>query len=306
VLPSGPLPPAAADPLQPGNGTLFGAWVQPPNGFTDADQQDAIRSFEHMIGRKLAIDGLYTSWTQAMPLVLARWDLHDGRVPMISWGEVSSAAVLAGTYDQHIRQAAEQLKSLHGPVLLRFFPEMDNPGHVAKLAGSPATFIASWQHIYKIFQSVGATNVQWVWCPTSIGYFSGAAQRFYPGQAYVNWIGADGYNWAPVRPGANWRSFAEIFSAFYDWSERQGKPLLVGEFGTDEGSAGAKARWFQQAGEQLEDLFPRIKAVVYFNSSHANFGYQFDWRVNSSPSALAAFRAVVNEPYFSGLSHKAK
>ncbi len=295
---SRPLPPAGQDSLLPGTGVLLGAWVQPAAGLTDASQESAISAFERMIGRKLAIDSLYVGWGDPMPLALARWDLRGGRIPIISWGDVSSARVVAGTYDRQIRKQAAQLKSLHGPVLLRFFPEMNN-GFVTSAAGTAATFIAAWRHVYKIFVTAGATNVQWVWCPTSIGFSTGVAQHFYPGEAYVNWIGADGFNWAPGRPGAHWRSFAAIFSAFYDWADRQGRPLLVGEFGTAEGSSRAKANWFRQAGQQLQVLFPRIRAVVYFNSIHENFGYQFDWTVNSSPSALAAFRAIVHNRYFS-------
>ncbi len=292
------LPAAGTSTLLPAAGVLFGAWVQPVNGFTDAGQESSITAFERLTGRKLAIDSLYTQWSEPMPLTLASWDLDGGRVPMISWGPVNSAQVAAGAFDQQIRWQAAQLKSLHGPVLLRYFPEMNN-SFVATNAGSPDQFIAAWRHVFKIFKTVGATNVQWVWCPTSIGFATGAAERFYPGEAYVNWIGADGYNWAPGLPSARWRSFAAIFSAFYRWADRQGRPLLVAEFGTDEGTPGAKATWFRLAGQQLQTLFPRIRAVVYFNSAHQNFGVIFNWMVDSSPSALAAFRAVVRNAYFS-------
>jgi Glycosyl hydrolase family 26 len=298
-LPSGPLPPPPQNPLLTGLGVLFGAWVQPSDyNFTDASQESAISSLEQSIGRKLAIDNLYVPWGAAMPVALARWDMRGGRVPMVSWSAVSSRAVLAGTYDAAIKKAARQLKSLHGPVLLRYYAEMDN-GFAGNTVGSPQLYIQAWRHTYQLFQSVGATNVQWVWCPTSVGFVTGKAERFYPGESYVNWIGADGYNWAPTRPGDRWRSFSEIFSGFYQWAAHQDKPLLVAEFGTDEGGPGAKASWFRQAGQQLQQDFPRIKAVVYFNSQHKNFGLMFDWKIDSSPSSLAAFRALVNEPYFS-------
>jgi hypothetical protein len=287
-----------ADSLLPPRGVLFGAAVQPTDGFSTADREAATTAFERTIGRRLAIVSLYMRWPDPMPVALAAWDLRGRRIPMISWDGISSAEVIAGLYDSQLRHAAEQLESLHGPVLLRYMPEM-NDASVAKFAGSPATFIAAWRHVYGIFRNAGASNVQWVWCPTSLGFAGGGAQAFYPGENYVNWIGADGYNWAPGLPGARWRSFAAIFNAFYLWADGQPKPLLIGEFGTCEGLRGAKARWFSQAGGELHMLFPRIRAVVYFSSVGMDFGLRFDWRADSSQSALAAFRALVRDPYLS-------
>ena len=33
-------------------------------------------------------------------------------------------------------------------------------------------------------------------------------------------------------------------------------------------------------------------------SEHPDFGKSFDWRITTSPSSLAAFRAFANDPYF--------
>jgi Glycosyl hydrolase family 26 len=294
--PAGPLPPMTADSLIPARGALLGAWVKPTAGFTDSGQEAGILSFEHAVGRKLAINSLYTTWSDPMPAALASWDLRGGRVPMITWAGASSAVIASGADDAQIRAAALGLKAVGGPVLLRYFPEMDY-SFQAKTAGTPAQYIAAWRHLHDIFASVGAANVHWVWCPSAIGFATGSAQRFYPGDSYVDWIGADGYNWAPELKGTTWRSFATIFSAFYQWGEHEAKPLLVGEFGAVEGKPGEKAEWLRQVGQELSAQFPRIKAIIYFNSIHENFGLQFDWKVTSSPSALAGFRALAMDPY---------
>ena len=295
--PSRPLPPLAYDSLVPARGDLFGASVEPTT-YTVSGQESAFASFEDTIGRKLAIDQLYTSWNAPMPVALAGWDLRNGTIPMISWKGASSAQILAGTYNTQLRSQALQLKSLRGPVMLRYFAEMNNSFDAAA-TGPPAEFVAAWRYIHGIFASAGATNVHWVWSPTSIGFATGDAQRFYPGDAYVNWIGADGYNWAPVLPQSTWRSFSEIFSAFYQWGEHTGKPMLIGEFGVLEGKPGAKAAWYRQADQQLRTQFPLIRAVVYFNSDHKVFNLWFNVKVTTSASALAAFRAFARDPYFS-------
>ena len=297
AVPAGPLPPIPANPLVPKDGDLLGAWVQPTGGFAAASVEASIRSFEHTIGRKLAIDSLYAAFSQPIPLTVARWDLRGGRLPMISWGAVSTTAVASGRYDRKIRAVATELKSLHGPVLLRFFPEMTN-GYVRKQAVSGAAYVAAWRHVFRIFKAAGASNVQWVWCPTTQGFRNGVIGAYYPGDAYVNWIAADGYNWGTSMPGSTWRSFTQTFTDFYRWAEHRPKPLMIAEFGSAEGPAGAKGTWLRQAASALQASFPRIKAVVYFNSVHPNFGYVFNWTVTSSRSALAGFRALAQAPYF--------
>jgi hypothetical protein len=295
--PPAPGPVYPAQSLAPARGALLGAWVQ-TTGFSGSDaEESAVLSFERTIGRNLAINNIYVPWKAAMPLAVARWDLRRGSIPMISWSAAPTGQITAGDDDALIRARAIQLKDLGGPVLLRWFWEMDLPQSHAD-AVSPASYIAAWRHIHEIFASVGATNVRWVWCPQASGFAKGTAQAYYPGKAYVDWIGADGYNWAPELAHAQWRSFEQIFSAFYRWGLATGKPMLVGEFGTVEGSPGAKAAWFTQAGRAIRTAFPAMRAVVYFESDHENFGDFFDWRVTSSQSSLTAFRAFAREPYF--------
>ena len=212
---------------------------------------------------------------------------------MISWAGTNTNDIAAGDFDQQIVSNAEELKALGQPVMLRWFAEMDGTNNLAN-AVSPASFIKAWRHIHDLFATVGATNVVWVWCPNAAGFVTGRAQQFYPGSAYVDWACADGYNWAPQLPTRTWTSFGSIFSSFYSWGVASHKPLMIGEFGVLEGSPGEKAAWLSQAAHEIRVFFPAIRAVVYFDSDDEGF----DWRVTTSPSALAAFRAFATEPYF--------
>lgn len=290
-----PVFPAAS--LAPARGALFGASVQATGSSGDAEQA-AVVAFERVIGRTLAINSLYAPWTGPMPSAIARWDLARGTLPMITWGSAPAGRIAAGAYDSTIRAQALRLKKLRAPVLLRWFAEM-NLGMNRAYAVSPATFVTAWRRIHVIFSRSGAANVRWVWCPNDSGFAQGTAQAYYPGNAYVDWICADGFNWAPGLPGASWTSFSQIFWPFYRWGGSLGKPMLIGEFGTLEGTPGAKAAWFSQADRALRTQFPAVRAVVYFESNHQNFGRFFNWRVTTSQSALAAFRAFAHDPYFS-------
>jgi len=207
---AGAVPHYPARSLAPPQGALFGAWAQPVNLSVVNPKESAVASFERTIGRKLAIDSLYTLWAAPMPVeyAAAQWDLRHGTIPMISWAAARTDLIAAGRYDSLIRARALELKSLHGPVLLRWFSEM-TLGSNRRYAVSPASYIAAWRHMHAIFVAAGATNVRWVWCPSIKAFAQGDAQAYYPGQSYVDWVGADGYNWASdVLP---WRSFAQIF-----------------------------------------------------------------------------------------------
>ncbi len=282
--------------LAPAHGALFGATVQPTSSFTDAGQEAAVTSFDRKIGRTIAIQEFYIGWGAAMPLALMSWDRQHGILPMISLAGVRTSKVSAGDYDAWIRSTASHLAATHAPVMLRWFPEMQLAKNKA-LAESPHSFVAAWRHMHKIFGKARAGNVRWVWCPSADGFASGAAQRFYPGKSYVDWVCADGYNWAPERH-VPWRSFAQIFGTFYRWGLSARKPLLIGEYGVLEGKRGAKGAWFRQAAKQIRSEFPAIRGLVYFNADSPDFGLHFNWTVTSSPSALAGFRAFATDRYF--------
>ncbi len=191
-----------------------------------------------------------------------------------------------------IRARADAVKSFGEPVFLRPMWEMD--GDWTKTwVKSPASFIAAWRRIHGIFRSRGATNATFVWCPTAWGFATGKAQSYYPGNEYVDWVCSDPYNWAPGRPGAEWRSLAQAAQPFYDWGLATGKPLMLGEYGCQERTSGEKAAWFNQARADLKSRFPAIRALVYFDSFTA-----YDWRVDTSSSSLSAFRAMSADPYF--------
>lgn len=279
--------------LAPEQGTLLGAWVAPDWSKPGAAQK-AVVGFERRIGRKLAIDQHFYPWSKPYPTWRERADLDAGRIPLISWNGTDTTRIAAGAEDDLIRARAAAVHDLGRPILLRWFWEMD--GHDAAVwVPSPASFVAAWRHIHELFAAAGATNVIWAWCPNAAAFTSGKAPPYYPGDAYVDWICADGYNWAPGRPGDSWQSFADIFADFYAWAAPRGKPLMVAEFGAQERAPGEKARWIADAQRAVKERFPRIAALVYFNEDRDGY----DWRVETSPSAEAAFRDLARDPYFS-------
>jgi hypothetical protein len=297
AAPAPAAPPAPGGPSAPsappaGAGALFGAHLQPPSRDVEAQKQDALR-LEASLGRALDIDHNFYPWDVEFPTWREAWDLENGRIPMISWNGDLTLGIAAGAQDGLIAQRADAVRALGRPVFIRWMWEMDG---ARKQDDSlvPQSYVLAWRHIHDVFQSRGATNVEWVWCPNAFAFEAGAdGPSYYPGDGYVDWICADGYNWNPGRVKAPWRSFSDIYSAFYTWGRAQGKPMMVGEFGVQERGPGEKAAWLADARQAVKTRFPAIGAVVYFDAEAL-----YDWRVDTSDSALAAFRDWARDPYF--------
>ena len=280
-------------------GTLFGAYVQPQGGWSQAHVKASITKLESDLGRKFDIDHTYYQWGQAFPMWQESWDLDNGRIPFLHWGGTNSNQINNGSQDVWIRARADAIKALGKKVMINYFAEMDESRHDATTV-TPAAFINAWRRIVGIFRNRGATNVEWVWCATGWGFTTGEAATYYPGDAYVDWPCADAFNWAPNRDGAAWRSFVDIFKPFYTWASPKGKPLMVAETGTAEDTiAGRKAQWITDARNTIKNTYPNIKAFVYFSSKTTD-GYDvlYDWRVTSSATSLDAYKKMGADAFF--------
>jgi hypothetical protein len=272
--------------IPPETGTWVGTYEE--SSGTQIVKKNRLFDLEELLDRKVDVDHNYTAWNEPFPGWREKWDITHGRVPFVSWAKTSTSAINSGRYDGMIRQRAAEVKQFGHPILLEWFWEMDGRRnrHIAK---SPAQFIAAWKRIHRIFDRAGVENVSWVWCPNAWGFHTGEAQKYYPGDEYVDWICANGYNWAPGRDGDQWRSFEWIFQDFYDWAAGRGKPLMIGEFGAQERKPGEKAEWIREAAQTLKTKFTEIKAVVYFNVKK-----RYDWRLATN-SARGAFKYLAKE-----------
>ena len=279
------------------SGAYLGAYVQ-PEGWSKTDQQAAVTNLESALGRKLNVDNYYYGWGVGFASWRLNWDVQNGRTPMVSWAGTDLGQIVNGSQDALIRTRADDLRTLGAPVLLRWFWEMDADKNITQIS-SPSQYITAWKRLHDIFDQQGATNVEWVWCPNAYAFSTGEAQTYYPGDAYVDWICADGYNWAPTRAGAAWSSFSNIFSSFYSWGAPKAPPLMVGETGVLERDAGEKAAWITAMANSVKTSYPEIKALLYFDAyASANFAGMYDWRLTSSASSMADIKKLGADPYF--------
>ena len=288
-------------PLSPPSGAWFGGSVNQDRNDGVNGGQAEITARETFLGRRYDIINRFYNFNVAIPTSLETWDVSMGRIPMITWGAGADTIELAnGVHDTWLRQQADRFAAFGSPIFLRYYHEMDDSGRNATVHSASA-FIAAWRHVHDIFLQEGATNVAWIWCPTSWSYVTGSPwpPNYYPGDAYVDWIASDGYNWFP-KPGTKWRSWAQIFQPFYDWAATMTKPIMIAENGAmeDPAVAGRKAAWIADSQQRMKAQYPLIQAVLYFDTQVTKSGFTFTWPVDTTQSSYTAYKAMSNDPYF--------
>ena len=220
-------------------------------------------------------------------------DFTDGRIPLINWEpfDIKFADIINGKYDKQISLQADEAKGLGKRFFLDFAAEMNEEegwgGH------NPDLYIKAYRHIHDIFVSRGATNAVWVWCPNNVDSPDApTAMQYYPGDTYVDWVGADGYNWGTSDSDHEWETFYNVFKDIYTKIAATGKPVIIGEMASDE-VGGDKAKWISEIIPTLKNQFPAIKAVVWFDVDKERH-----WQINSTQKSLDAYRNMAKDPYF--------
>jgi hypothetical protein len=285
-------------PLTPADGALFGAAVAP--GSREAPFQP-LHDLEAKLGRKLAIDRYDRPFGTAFPDGREQEDVAAGRIPMVSWGPVATGEVNRGSWDTQVRLRARGIRNLGQPVLIDWFSDAANPRNGA-VSGDASQYVAAWRRIVRIFDEEEARNVVWVWCADAADFGNGTADVWYPGDDWVDWICADGYNPRnPARPDSTARSFEEIFTPFHTWASARDKPMMVGRYGTVEDAPGDKPAWVDAARQALQGPLSGIDAVVYDSTLTPGPPPEAppdDWRMDSSEESMAAFAAMGADPWF--------
>jgi beta-mannanase len=248
-----------------------------------------------------AILNFFASWSTQFPGWFAKQANQVGAIPMITWEPNSTTldTIIAGRNDPYIRTWARAAMAAHTTIDVRFAHEMNGkwyPWGEGVNSDTPAKYVAAWRHVVKIFRAIGATNVSWVWCIAS-GGDQATLPAYFPGESYVDWVAMDGYN---RNISQDWDWFSAVFGPDYGFLTRvSSRPVMIAETASveDPALADRKASWIKAAFlYAVPTLFPRIRAVLYFDGNGSGVGSDLPW--TSSKSALAAMKAVFASPLY--------
>jgi mannan endo-1,4-beta-mannosidase len=231
-----------------------------------------------------------------------------GAIPVITWEPmyikdgkevaISHQTLLSGKYDDYILRFAGGAKASKKTVMIRFAHEMNlkryHWGTTEKEYGpeSPAIYQKMHRYVVDLFRRAGADNVLWVFCPnaesvpnTSFDPNAGwnTISRYYPGDAYIGVLGADGYNWGTTQKrqthgwDSRWMSFRDIFAKPVAELKRldtgNTKPVMIFETSTA-AVGGNKKVWIADALRDAPGL--GITGIAWFQSNK-----EIDWRIES-------------------------
>ncbi len=279
----------------------FGAFVEGMQ-----DDPSRLRAFESKIGQRARIASYYYGYGDVFPAAPERLFADGGRRKvLVSWdmGPTRFAEWSSGQHDAYLDQIAAAASTYPHTLYVRPWPEMNGDWQTFQPTadgaqphgGTYREFTQAWRYVVTYLQSRGADNLRWVFNPTADTYAETTrVKAIWPGAAYVDVLGLDGFNWGKDSSWGRWRSFRQIFQRQYRkltalhprapvWiCEVSSKEPRVND-GAPTSRAHDKASWVQKM--LANRSMPRIKALIWFNADKER-----DWRVDSSRDALRAVR----------------
>jgi beta-mannanase len=292
----------------------------PPNAWTlyEAHQGKATTYVQY---------GLGTSWPPPtfLPL-LETWARTHGSFTQFDWGTTIAGLgdILAdnSTARTNMGTMFTAMKNSLKPILFRPLWEMNGNWGAGSVINNwqvtnytAAQYVTIWRNLWKYAADVagGFTvgsgsgtstgNLSFFWCPNT--WVSGGATdptNYYPGDAYVDWLGFDGYAYT-----GTYVSPATTFDQTYNTlvALNATKPFAIGEFGVSAtiGTPG-KAAWFNDFFGTWLPAHSRVKAINYFNYTgtpsdtyiEQGTGSQTAWAAGLANSKFAA--NIVNSTTF--------
>jgi len=277
----------------------FGALIggEPYGQVGDAPENEAAWDlFERHAGKKVAILNQAQTWCSFDPGEMNKTAAR-GAIPLVTMGlgsGVTLAEVREGKQDAAIKQWAQAAKAWGHPFLFGPWWEMNGAWFAW---GRSTEFVAAWRHFHDVVVAQGATNVTWTWITNAIWSDPESNPTpYYPGNAYVDWVGIDSYNWGlnPAQPD-KWRNPDQTLTptlSIVNGLTGGGKPVAIVEEASSE-YGGNKADWIREMLTTYVPHHPEIGAYLWFNRNTKKNEAQKDWMIETSATAQQSFRKAI-------------
>ncbi len=205
--------------------------------------------------------------------------------------------IARGKQDKQIRNWANKVKTWGYPFLFRPWWEM-NGAWYPEWGRSP-DYAKAWRRFHTVASAI-APNITWTWCVNSIWAPEADIEPYWPGEAYVDWVGIDAYNHSQLN-GSPWRTPTEVFQPTIDRIREitnDTKPMVICETASSE-LGGNKAEWIDQFLGTFLPNHTNVKGFCWFNwNILESSGQRKDWPIESSIAAQEAFRSGIQNQYF--------
>jgi hypothetical protein len=250
---------------------------------------DAMAGFQSAAGRLPNLAEYYSGWAEPFKTAFAEELYRHHIVPLVQIDPTDAlvAQVAAGIYDVYLRQYADEVRDFRHPVVIGFGHEMNAWWYTWGYRHVPAaTFVKAWRHLVQVFRGEGADNVTWLWTIQADEPGTRPIQDWWPGKAYVTWVGIDGFL---SKPGESFKSvFSNTITQVHSFTNL---PVLLAET-----AVGPHAGQF--AG--IKDLFDGMATagtlgLVWFDADQDQGVYSQNWRLEGNPVAQNSFRLGIKD-----------
>jgi len=301
---------------------------------------ERIQAFENLVGKKIAWATFSQNWYNGIVYPQAQIDAvrQSGATPYVrlmprsdeiqghAEGRYNMQNIINGEFDNALKAWADAAKNDGLPLLVDFAVEPNgdwfswsgvfNGGGTTDGYGDPSypdgpeRYRDAYRHIIDIFNAEGVTNVTWFF-HFNLASLPNVAwnqpKYYYPGDAYIDWIGFSAYGAQEVTEEWAGLEFSTQLRENYGHIVEMGsqRPLAVLEFGvTDHHPHGSKSAWLSDAFSTiLSNPYVSFKAMNPWHENWENEDGTFSTiRLDSSPETLATAREWIgNERFISGL-----
>ena len=303
---------AAPTPSRAAGTILFGATPRSPGS------TNGVESFEAGIGRQLDFVRVFETWNSEFPSSFHTDMVASGRKMLvsvkpigggggwISYESIANAQPGSNVYNTMI-EWVDDVIGLDVPVWFTFSHEPEAGGSPG---GTDAEFIAAWRRFVDEFRARGADKVEFVWIMTDYAFELPPSDRrhapdWYPGDAWVDHIAADAYNWSDCRvnPVNPWRSLEDVIEPLRQFGlDHPDKGLILAEWASAEDGDGGfrKADWINDAADLFKQPgWEQFIAVAWFGVIDSTFP-GCAWPADSTQRALNALAAMAADPFYGG------
>ncbi|QAY66906.1 copper amine oxidase [Paenibacillus protaetiae] len=285
---------------EPEQGAYLGAYV-----VQDQTIHANMDTFNRLTGKKHASFFKYVGYGSPYPAEWVQEVIAAGGFPQIAWEPNDGLDQVKD--DNYLRQFAEAAGKSGVPVFIRFASEMN--GTWTLYSSDPDSYIDKWRLVYRVLHDK-APNAAMVW--TVLNVPEKPIESFYPGDAYVDWVGINMYSVkyhdGDIKRPAGQEDPLAMLDYVYNLYSRT-KPIQISEFGATHYNAtdglsdtGFAAGKISRLYSHLEQLYPRVKAVYYFdvnNLTEYNVRRKINnYSITAEPDLLRAYELATASPYF--------
>lgn len=287
--------------------TIHGAFAN-FEGSENVVNEDKIWEYEQLAQRKLSLATFSANWFKQIQFPMAkairlkkagitpvirimpRSDFTEGRPDPV----YSMQKIATGVFDNQLIEWARDCALFNSEVIVDFAVEA-NGTWFPWSSEDPKHYISAFRRVQTIIKSI-ASKTEYIWHVNADESRDNLA-RYYPGHDFVDYVGASIYgNWKPNEKPKDFAGVAKV--TFGHLEHITPKPKAISEIGVTEAGEGVKAKWIADA----FDYITNNGSFAFVSWWHSRFKSKdndyVNYRVDSTPEALAAYRKAVRNPIF--------